>query len=241
MIGPGSLDELARLVRRPASVGRLLVGRRSPALGASILGAVAVARPDEPWPTYRGEPMVGLAQLNVADAPAVPDALRDIALLTVFIGLDGEALEIPDGRANGDGWLVRSYPGLDDLAAINDPPAPAWLRRRLLAWDRIEDLPALEDLLDIVDGEALDRLLDGGDFGTAVGSPASGTKLGGWPDLIQGEIAWHSQPAAGSPEFCLQIDSDERLGLNLWDGGAIYLGRQTAGGSAGWIASAQFM
>jgi hypothetical protein len=252
VIQPGSLDELARRVRRPASLGRIVTGRLTPLLHGSILGGVEVALPDESWPMDDGRPMVGLAQLNLADAPFVPPSLRDIALLTIFLGLDGDALAIPDHRANGDGWLVRAYANLEDLVPLHDRTQPAWLRRRL-EWDRIEDLPALEDLLDIVDGDALDRLLDGGDWETDVGSPASGTKLGGWPDLVQGELEWgpeagragaaraSDRTGAAAPEFCLQVDSDARVGLNLWDGGVLYVGRAGTGDERHWVAAGQFL
>ena len=44
-----------------------------------------------------------------------------------------------------------------------------------------------------------------------------------------------------NPAYCFQIDSEEKVGLNLWDGGVIHIGRGEQDGQAVWVAETQFM
>ena len=71
-----------------------------------------------------------------------------------------------------------------------------------------------------------------------IGAAAVGTKVGGWPSLIQSEV-WWPQSAGETPDFAFQIDSDEDAGLNLWDNGVLHVGRTRAPGSAAWVAEVQ--
>ncbi len=60
---------------------------------------------------------------------------------------------------------------------------------------------------------------------------APGFKLGGWPSLIQSEIAWapyNRHPA--SPEYVFQLDSTARGNWTWGDNGTGYFGRGTAPG-----------
>jgi uncharacterized protein YwqG len=246
MINPLSLDELRAAVRRPASVARVVTGRVEPDAFRSRLGAVSVARIDEPWPEFDGRPMAGLAQVNLSEVPYVPDGLRGLAFLTLYISEDGYGLMIPDGHPNGEGWLLRTYPSLEGLVEVRSPREPAgWLRPRDLRWESVEDMPASEDLEDLVgvaDYRQVEALLAGQEVQDVIGRPADGTKLGGWPTLIQSEINWaplNQHPA--KPSYCFQIDSEEKVGLNLWDGGVIHIGRGEQDGRAVWVAETQFL
>lgn len=85
-------------------------------------------------------------------------------------------------------------------------------------------------------------LLGGGDASDLIGSPAGGTKIGGWPSLIQSEIYWapyNAHPA--SPAYAFQVDGEERCGLGLWDGGVIHVGLGSADGRPVWVAESQCM
>ena len=80
----------------------------------SLIGAVRVGMPDSNWPRDAdGAPMAGLAQLNLAAAPFVPTPLAGIAFVNIFLERDDGTLVTPDGRPNGDGWLVRCHTTLE--------------------------------------------------------------------------------------------------------------------------------
>ena len=92
-----------------------------------------------------------------------------------------------------------------DLVAIETPRDAQFLRPRALVWERVDDYPGYEDLVDLVDADALERLLAGREAEDAVGETVSGTKVGGWPSLIQAEVTW---PGDAYAAFAFQVDSD---------------------------------
>jgi Domain of unknown function (DUF1963) len=226
-----ALEELKAQLARPASLIEL--GDRGPAVPgalASWFGRVNVALPGEEWPEDDGRPMVPIAQFNLSEAPYVPPALADVALIAVYFG---QSSDPPDSAANGDGWLLRAYPALDDLQMIDAPPealAGIWslsgsdkpitarpIRYKLLA----ADYPDYEDLPADVDEELSDAWSD------SVGASA-GSKLGGWPSLIQGEISWapmNEHPA--NPEFVFQLGAMAKTNFFMPDDGMCYFGRGT--------------
>jgi uncharacterized protein YwqG len=239
---PRSLADLIASVRRPASVARVARGRPEPVDVESTIGGVHLGLPGEAWPLDdAGEPMAGLAQLNLAAAPWRPPQLEGIAAVTIFVARDDDTFAVPAGPS-GDGWLLRAYPSLDGLVHLAVPRGGNAGRPRRLSWEAVQDLPAYDDLVNLVDADLLERLLDGREVEDAIGGPTSGTKLGGWPSLIQSEIEWSdaSGGPAREPVFCLQVDSSEEATLNLWDGGVLYVGRRPGPGSPEWVAEAQF-
>jgi hypothetical protein len=205
----------------------------------TLLWGVRVGGADEPWPLDPdGQPMQGLVQLNLADAPFVPPALAGVAALTVFVARDGDGLALPHGQP-GDTWDVRAYATLDGLAPASGPAG--LVRPRRVAWERIDDVPAYEDLIELIDVDALDVLLDGEEPEDAIGSPADGLKIGGWPSLVQGELGWTPDEAT----FVVQVDSDtEGGGMSLWGDGVLFLGRRPGTAAAsrdGWLATVQML
>jgi hypothetical protein len=221
MLVPDSIDAIRTAVMRPASVGRVVIGRPSDDPYRSCLGRVSVIGHGEDWPTLDGRPMASLAQLNLTEAAFVPEELAGFALVSVWIADDNGSFDPPDGRPNGDGWVVRAYRSLDELVVV-DGRVMDGIRPRQLDWVIVEDYPDWEDLVGATDFAALERLLEGRDAREVIGSATSGTKLGGWPSLIQGEI-----------------DSEERVGLNLWDSGLIHVGAGTFDGARVWVAEVQ--
>ena len=136
------IDELARLgevLSRPASLARLH-GEPTNQF-ASHLGGVSVLGAGEAWPSYRGEPMVGVVQVNLSECPFVPMELRDVDLLCLWIAADrGDDLIAPDWRPNGDGWTVRAYRRSDVRPAVG--PSLYQMRPHGVEWLAIDDLPA---------------------------------------------------------------------------------------------------
>jgi hypothetical protein len=236
------LDQFRGEIARPASLARSIAGRADPDPFGSWLGRVTALARGAEWPTFEGKPMVGITQLNLRDAPFVPAELEGIGLLALFLAEDDDdGLVVPDGRPNGDGWLLMTCgPEVELIEA--KPVQLRGLRPRPIAWELIDDLPAWDDIAMTPEGEAIEALLEDEEYEAAVGSAKEGTKLGGWPSLIQGEVTWSP---AGDPapnvSFCLQFDSDETVGLNLWDSGVIHIGRAVDGGRVIWVAESQFM
>jgi hypothetical protein len=231
------LDAVKNQLRRPASVMELADRRNVPAdLCASWFGRVNVALPGESWPVSGGAPMVPIAQLNLREAPFVPPALRDVALIAVFFGQS----EMPEDAENGDGWLVRAYSSIDELRPI-EPPAgvsssicwlsgaeaaikPCPLRYRLLE----HDYPDFEDLPPDLDEQVAERFSE-----EHSASPES--KLGGWPSLIQSEIFWapmNEHPA--DPEYVFQLAAMPKANFWLSDDGVCHFGRGTGAARDVW-------
>jgi hypothetical protein len=215
---------------RPAS--RLVVGGFRPPADprASWFGRVRLARPGEAWPEGPDGPMIPLCQLNLAEAPFRPPALEDVALVTIFMaGLE----EWPDGAPNGEGWRLRAYPSLEGLVEVAAPAGLEGPKPFPVRYERIVDYPCHDDLpagADFTD-EDHDRHPN-----------QSGSKLGGWPSLIQSEIFWapgNEHPA--SPAYVFQIDSEEKAGWAWGDAGAGYFGRGTGAHRDVWTLSWQCM
>ncbi len=61
--------------------------------------------------------MIPICQLNLTLLPEVPENLKDIALITLFI--DSKA--IPYDKPNGQGWLIRTYSDITELEEIIKP------------------------------------------------------------------------------------------------------------------------
>jgi hypothetical protein len=200
----------------------------------SWAGRVLVGAPGEAWPATDGEPMLALAQLNLTEAPVLPEALSGFAMLTLFIG----PRELPVDEPNGERWQLRAYPALEDLAPLAAPPAarerdpkarrgePTTYAALPIRWRRIDDFPARDEL----PSELLDEYDSRADeLGHDMPRPADGLKLGGWPVLIQGEVSWHGR---GGVDFVLQVDSNQnRIGFEVGYGGVFYVGHRASDGT----------
>src|SRR5580704_650305 len=112
-----SLEEFRRVNTRPASV--LTIGGFRPTRNplATHFGLPPVALLEESRPSVGERPLFFICQLKLTETPVVPELLRDIALLTVFIDMQARKL----GRENGDGWLVRTYARLEGLRPLAIP------------------------------------------------------------------------------------------------------------------------
>jgi hypothetical protein len=184
--------------------------------------------------------MASLAQLNLTEAAFVPAELEGFALILFWISDDDDFLDSPSGGRNGDGWAVRGYRSFDELRVIEGRVMNG-IRPRQLDWEVVEDYPDWEDVAGgAVNVDRLQSLLEGRIWYDVIGSATHGTKLGGWPSLIQGEIVWapnNQHPA--TPVYCFQIDSEERVGLNLVDSGVIHVGVEIVDGAPVWAAELQ--
>jgi hypothetical protein len=116
-------------------------------------------------------------------------------------------------RENGKNWQLRTYPSLNNLVPVTRPEnAPSLKRGFECSWEKAAD------------SEDLDQ-----------------TKLGHIPTEIQSEPWWDYTHHTAKPEFCFQINTEEKVGLHWGDGGMVYLARGTAEGcSHRWFLDWQF-
>lgn len=205
------------------------------------LGRVNVCRPEETAPPLdvHGKPLYPLAQIYLADLAHVPEQLRRLHWLTLFIGAD-----IPPSDSGlcrpGHGWLIREYGGSDGLinhqyaeqgwpkalalqpeARAIDMPlwdgggVPAALEREICALEA--DYPAVADA----------NHLDYFDDICRKGEHCYGHKLGGYPSYCQPGLGLEFAPGY---EFVLQISSDDQADFNVIDSGSLMFARHATRG-----------
>ncbi len=214
-----------QLVRRAS---RAVVGGFRPYADplTSWFGKVNVAASGEDWPTSAGRPMIPLCQFNLAEVPYVPDSLHDVAFLVVFIDQD----ELPNGTPNGDGWLLRAYPSLEGLVALEPPSDKGFIKPFPIRWELIEeDYPAWDDAASLRLPPEID------DNYHSLFETQQGTKIGGWPFTVQCEICWapwNQHPA--NPGYVFQIDSESKAQWSWGDAGFGYIGRGTGNAKNVW-------
>src|SRR5580698_933951 len=85
---------------------------------ASNFGMAPLGQPGEDWPRSDGRPLLFVCQLNLTTAPAIPELLEDIQLITFFVKPELGELN----QENGHDWTLRTYKSLEGLARISAPP-----------------------------------------------------------------------------------------------------------------------
>ena len=108
---------------------------------ATHFGLAPVALPEETWPCVGERPLFFICQLNLTEAPFVPDLLRGIVLITVFLDMQARRL----GKENGDGWLIRTYSALESLRPLVIPAGATMPRGFEVRYDLAEDHPVYDD------------------------------------------------------------------------------------------------
>src|SRR5579862_5399874 len=177
-----SLRQLQQRLGRKASLLKPYGPPNDVDLLPSLFGTVRAGRAGEQWPVCCGSPMSPVVQLNLGEAPFVPKELCDVALLALFV----DANNAPkDGAPNGECWLLRTYETLEGLSRLEIPAEFERRRGRPIAYELLShDFPDYEDVADLnLPDDVTDAWED--EFGAAEGS-----KLGGWPALLQSEIFW---------------------------------------------------
>lgn len=215
-----------KLVEKQCS--SLIVGgfRPSGELTSSCFGEVRAARKGEIWPEYNGQALWPVCQLNLLDAPFVPDNLRDIAMLQIFVAEDywsSDFVVTDSTDVNPSGpFFIRVYNTLENLQSVQVPrhtstfkPFEArWKAEIQTDYPTHDTMPIDFDALGI--GEYYEQ--DGIDGVQA-------TKLGGWPSCIQSEPWWDYRTQGKGFEYALQIDSEEKAKCWWGDAGAVYIAR----------------
>lgn len=155
---------------RPACIAELGGFRPAEDPFASWIGRVLLARPDEGWPTTDGAPMLAVAQINMTELGCPrPDALGDVAMITLFVG----PWDLPVDEPNGVDRELRAYPSLEGLTPVPEPIAARagdpkarkgegpTLRPAPIAWRERPDMPCRDcvplELTGVWDEWAADR------------------------------------------------------------------------------------
>lgn len=209
---------------------------------ASWIGNVIVGLPGEKWPEANGLPMIGVCQLNLSEAPYVPDSLKEFSLITFFVSRDPKDQEYEPPFEPGK-WELRAYTPDQTLVPYDNPPPPykRWkplpMRPREmqnyfsnLGYMVYTKHPGLshhwtnkidEYVEDVLRPEMEEKQ-------SLPSEPEYGTKLGGWPAPIQDDI---------DIPLAFQIGSEKDANMNWVDAGCIYVWRTEDGQ---WEVDCQF-
>lgn len=225
VLAPDTLreDDLRLVLERPCAP---LVFRKPANIDpfASMFGAVRLSRGGEVWPACEGVPLWPLCQINLTQAPFVPDALRDLALITIYIS-EKDAIAPtrvintadPDPAAT---WALRAYPTLEALTIPKSPMHKSPLSARLGEWGaQTADYPNHDMAGAVVDTGTVDVYAY--DWARTV----QATKLGGWPGTLQSEPWWDYKTTEDTWDFVMQIENEPKAGWNGWGDGAACLAR----------------
>ena len=174
---------------------------------------------------YQNEPLAPLCQFNLTEAPFVPEILRDISLITIFIAEDfygGETIQARNRNDLSDWiWCLRSYAHIEDLVPLVPPNFASSVRPFEAQWLEAQtDYPTHDTMPIELPPDIDDRYYEIEGIETV-----NGTKLGGWPSCIQSEPWWDYRNEGKEFEYALQVDSEEKAGWMWGDAGAAYFAR----------------
>ena len=190
----------------------------------TMFGIVRLSRKDEVWPSLEAVPLAPLLQVNLTRAPIVPDAVRDLALITVFISKEHSSTptqiidsQNPDPAAT---WMLRSYSALEGLTI----PKPPVNRNRVIPllgeWGALREEHEMESI-----AAPVTTVSDGAEHHTLPYISPPLTKLGGWPRAMP-SMPWWADPALPDAwEFVMQIENETKAGWFGWGSGAACIAR----------------
>ncbi|WP_222430798.1 DUF1963 domain-containing protein [Cohnella terricola] len=228
------MENLKRKIKRKATLFQIGGYRPSGELTSSIFGKVNLSLPNEEWPYSNNKPMIPLCQINITQLPYIPELLKDIEMITLFIDSD----ELPDNNPNGQKWCLRAYKCIKDLVPILNVPYESNIMVFEMKPSLIEeDYPCWDDFVEELNKQNIPITEEVNEFYDNHLNNVSGFKVGGWPTTIQSEIYWapyNQHPV--NPLFVFQIDSTEKGNWYWGDSGVGYFGRGTTSeGSNEWV------
>ncbi|HEY3742294.1 MAG TPA: DUF1963 domain-containing protein [Bryobacteraceae bacterium] len=214
-------QDFKRLNTRQASIVEVGGFRPSGDPFASNFGLQAVGVPGQLWPRFEEQAMLFVCQLNLTEAPVIPASLEDIKLITFFTTVLGG---LSKAQENGHDWRLFAHTSLDGLVPIIRPADASRLHRGAeCRWTLSDDHPEFDD--------PERQPIEGFDDSEVELENIARTKIGGYASTIQSEPWWHLSEHRSQPGYCLQINSEEKVGLMFGDAGIVYLARGTAEGS----------
>lgn len=222
----------------------------------SWIGRVFLCKPNEKQPVLdkNGNELYPLAQFYLPNLPFIPEQLKHITWLTVFIGndlpdIEKEYVSVDDENSellcsmklnlsnNGEGWLIREYTAKDELVEYEFErqgfPKPFPLKANYIAedypmWDGggipWEIASEINSLEPSYPNEPNENQLD---YHTDIAISHSYThKFGGYPSFCQPGIDFTNDEES---EFMFQISSDEKAKFNVVDSGSLMFARNSEG------------
>ncbi|WP_346189517.1 DUF1963 domain-containing protein [Rubritalea halochordaticola] len=209
------LESLLKEIGKPCTGFEVGGFRPTNEVYESWLGKVSLYLPEEEVPIDKyGKPMMQLGQFYLPALPYVPESLAEVSLLTVFISqeLEGDS-DLMDGC-----WEIREYKSLEGLLTreFNEgwkgikafPLKPVLIETDHPVWDGGGLTREQEDAFIRLEGKReFDSYYD-------VTTHAYSHKFGGYPSFCQSGVEMEPY------EFVFQISSDEKLQLNVIDGGS---------------------
>jgi Domain of unknown function (DUF1963) len=230
------LETFTRLNSRRASVLELGGFRPTQEPTASHFGLQPLGLPSEDFPLDgQGVPLEFICQLNLTQAPFVPDILADVQLITFFVDAAGRFIE---QACPPDSWCIRAYTSVEGLVPLKSPTRNEASIHGLSRKHGLSSKRGAEARW----SEAIDHpVYDDPDLGIPTGFKAvhlqnlRRSKIGGYPSNIQHAVMWTEMmmnqdgvlfnPLEGQVGFAFQIDSEAKVGLNWVDSGTVYVGR----------------
>ncbi|MEO1029045.1 MAG: DUF1963 domain-containing protein [Pseudomonadota bacterium] len=203
---------------------------------ATKFGGIPVGLADEAWPMHQkqfydgaerrpGEwvPSSAICQINLTEAPFVPEPLSQFAMLTLFC-----ATTPPDRHGYGGGpepfeeyVTIRAYTSLDGLVPLIVPDAVDlnWIKEMECQWQEKTDWPIWSgDDAWLPDGVEVLGLEEDAEEQLMALENAYVSKLGGHHSYSQ-------NPAFDSEEpMIIQIAEEPKIGLHWINGGTLAIG-----------------
>lgn len=186
-------------------------------LNRTLLGNVNIATPNECWPASAAVPLIPVIQLCIDDLPYIPEELKDIKYLCVFIHPDDPA----SFEERNDGLIIRCYKD-NNITLITKPDfIGQHIESYILTFEEFNDYPcdygypSPLDYLSYLDKQkyySTDKIgyewLNDFSHESSNFARPDNCKIQGWPNWIQ----WPESPEDST--FIMQIISE-----GLWEYG----------------------
>ena len=218
---------------------KVILPQESPAgpchLFSSRFAGEAVARAGEAWPVYEAlgshttasgqVPLFFLGQINVGELPFVPESLKGLALIAIFVD--------PEFR-NPERCLVRTYESLDGLVPLAIPEGVTRHAPCAMVFEICEDAPCARDAALADFSEGVREIVSN--------EHVLASKIGGYASPVQDPPFGCLENHPAKPKFCLQLFAIESLKVYWAGAGAFYLARGTAPSHTHeWFCDIQFL
>jgi len=130
-----------------------------------------------------------VCQINIGQLPFVPELLKDIQLIAIFIAPDEMTIQ----NENGSNWCLRTYGNIADMVPLKQIDTGSKIKDFEMRPVLVDDFPCWDDFSKLQLKEN-DLVLppDIEENFASYFDNKSGFKIGGWPTLIQSDIDWSS-------------------------------------------------
>lgn len=202
--------EAYEAVARPASIATR--PSRSQPAPQSHTGGPFLFAPNEEWPTTSAGPLAAVVEVHLSEVPVIPDPLKDLQLLHVFLELE------PDDEPtySGGEWAVRVHKQTDNRTPLSKGLE---IDRVRVAWSRIEqDIPNYPDDLEWIPEDVraeFEQLPNWSALFVDQFPSGLATQIAGWPHWVAsgGNIG----------TFCFQLHGDV-IPVDFSFDGSLYFG-----------------